>query len=115
MNTSPLTNLLTLAHTQDDVTLIRTTVDFYFGPDLLISSWKHIGMHTADFGGGRPYFVGLLPNTKPGWCLLLNTEREDGTVDMWLTLTEEQAEVFEGLRLVDHVQEITNARVPESH
>lgn len=37
---------------------MRAGVEFFFGNDLMFTSWANMGMYDADFGGGRPWYTG---------------------------------------------------------
>lgn len=42
---------------QEDMGAIQVGTDFFFGPDLMFTSWVHMGMYDANFGAGKACYA----------------------------------------------------------
>ncbi|CEG43376.1 hypothetical protein L917_09043 [Plasmopara halstedii] len=42
---------------QNNVAAVQVGTNFVFGPDLMFTSWLHLGMYKADFDGVHPWFA----------------------------------------------------------
>ncbi|CAI5976180.1 unnamed protein product [Closterium sp. NIES-64] len=43
---------------QQNISSVRVGTDFFFGDDIMLTSWVNHGMYDADFGA-RPWYVGV--------------------------------------------------------
>ncbi|KAJ3019481.1 UNVERIFIED_CONTAM: hypothetical protein HDU68_010653 [Siphonaria sp. JEL0065] len=98
---------LTPEYCQDSVNVLSTrnalvkapnnlSVDYEFGPDLLVTSLCGVGLLDVDFGGGRPTFAGPIAGNKDGIVVLLDScgEGQGGSVDVVVSLRPEDAITF---------------------
>ncbi|ETM45996.1 hypothetical protein L914_09064, partial [Phytophthora nicotianae] len=42
---------------QSDISAVQVGTNFVFGPDLMFTSWLHMGMYNAEFDGVHPWFA----------------------------------------------------------
>ncbi|PQQ08427.1 shikimate O-hydroxycinnamoyltransferase [Prunus yedoensis var. nudiflora] len=67
-------------------------------PNLSINSWIKLPIHDADFGWGRPIFMGPgRPFVLDGRCLLLPSTTNDGSISIILCLQSEHMKLFSKL------------------
>ncbi|CAL8133210.1 unnamed protein product [Prunus armeniaca] len=67
-------------------------------PNFLINSWIKLPIHDADFGWGRPIFMGPgRPFVSDGRCLLLPSTTNDGSISIILCLQSEHMKLFSKL------------------
>ncbi|KAE8973740.1 hypothetical protein PF010_g25859 [Phytophthora fragariae] len=42
---------------QSNISAVQVGTNFFFGPDLMFTSWVHMGMYSAEFDGTRPWYA----------------------------------------------------------
>uniref|UniRef100_A0AAU6MX23 Rosmarinate synthase n=1 Tax=Ocimum basilicum TaxID=39350 RepID=A0AAU6MX23_OCIBA len=66
-------------------------------PNLGITSWVRLPIHDADFGWGRPIFMGPGGIAYEGLSFVLPSSTNDGSLSVAISLQEEHMKVFEKL------------------
>ncbi|KAF5806904.1 putative quinate O-hydroxycinnamoyltransferase [Helianthus annuus] len=69
----------------------------YSYTNLIITSWVGIPIHNADFGWGRPVFMGRIGIPSPGRCYVLPSPINDGSLSIIIGLEAEQMKLFSKL------------------
>ncbi|KAF5806903.1 putative quinate O-hydroxycinnamoyltransferase [Helianthus annuus] len=65
--------------------------------NLLIVSWTRLPIHEADFGWGRPIFMGRIGIPSAGRCYVLPSPINDGSLSIIIGLEAEQMKLFSRL------------------
>ncbi|KAI7737034.1 hypothetical protein M8C21_007534 [Ambrosia artemisiifolia] len=65
--------------------------------NIRIVSWGRLGIHDADFGWGRPVFMGPLRVRYEGMCFVLPSPIDDGSLSIIIRLEVEQMMLFSNL------------------
>ncbi|KAI7731863.1 hypothetical protein M8C21_032227 [Ambrosia artemisiifolia] len=71
----------------------KPNVDYTY-TNLLIVSWARLPIHDADFGWGRPIFMGRIGILAAGRCYLLPSPINDGSLSIIIGLEVEQMKLF---------------------
>ncbi|GMN73944.1 hypothetical protein TIFTF001_053768 [Ficus carica] len=82
---------------QPDISLIRRGAHTYQYPNLGITSWSKMGSHDADFGWGKPCYMGPTELLFEGKSYILPSAGDDGSLCLAIALHEEHLKVFEKL------------------
>ncbi|XP_073526185.1 uncharacterized protein [Phyllobates terribilis] len=64
-------------------------------PNLVISSWSKLPVYDADFGWGRPIFMGPGWVNEDGYCYLVPRATNDGGLSVFITLMANHMDLFE--------------------
>ncbi|KAG3106309.1 hypothetical protein PI124_g15500 [Phytophthora idaei] len=56
-NDAYLRDAMSFLMEQSDVAAVQVGTNFVFGPDLMFTSWLHMGMYNAEFDGVHPWFA----------------------------------------------------------
>ncbi|KAL4085534.1 hypothetical protein PRIC1_015128 [Phytophthora ramorum] len=72
---------------QSDISAVQVGTNFFFGPDLMFTSWLHMGMYNAEFGGTRPWYacVPRLP-CYDGFVMLTEVQKSGDGLDVGVFL-----------------------------
>ncbi|KAL4139934.1 hypothetical protein PRNP1_015363 [Phytophthora ramorum] len=72
---------------QSDISAVQVGTNFFFGPDLMFTSWLHMGMYNAEFGGTRPWYacVPRLP-CYDGFVMLPEVQKSGDGLDVGVFL-----------------------------
>ncbi|CAI5742039.1 unnamed protein product [Hyaloperonospora brassicae] len=52
-----LSDAISFLTEQSNVAAVKVGTDFFFGPDLMFTSWLHMGMYDAEFSGTHPWYA----------------------------------------------------------
>jgi hypothetical protein len=52
-----LRDVIEFIGSQEDMSAVQVGTNFFFGPDLMATSWTRMGMYDADFGGGKASYA----------------------------------------------------------
>ncbi|KAJ0399299.1 hypothetical protein P43SY_000138 [Pythium insidiosum] len=77
---------------------IRVGTNFFFGPDLMFTSWVNHGMYDAEFEATKPWYVG--PPRLPlcdGLSIIMEAQRGDTGLDVVVLLEEKALQRLEKL------------------
>ena len=83
---------------QPNVSALKRSAYMFMSPNLVITSWVRLGNYDADFGWGRPVFMG--PGGAQmfeGKSYILPNASDDGSLFVVITLEPEHMRVFEKL------------------
>lgn len=80
---------------QPDLTALKRGPHTYASPNLNIVSWIRLPVHDADFGWGRPLFMGPARVFCEGNAYLLRSPVHDGSLSLFICLEMEHMPVFE--------------------
>ncbi|GJP33737.1 hypothetical protein CLOM_g18256 [Closterium sp. NIES-68] len=82
---------------QPNLAAVRVGTDFFFGDDIMLTSWANLGMYDADFGS-RPWYVGvpMLPCCDGMVVVMEGIQGAEG-LDVLLLLESEASERFKRL------------------
>lgn len=97
MDSDYLRSAIDYLETQPDLSVLRRGAHIYQCPNLGITSWARIGTHDADFGWGRPIYMGPGGISFEGKSYILPSATEDGSLSVAIALRPEHMEVFEKL------------------
>ncbi|XP_008223321.1 PREDICTED: shikimate O-hydroxycinnamoyltransferase-like [Prunus mume] len=70
---------------------------FIWSPNLWINSWVRLPIHDADFGWGRPIFMGPGEAPVDGYCTILPSATNDRRLSVCISLNSEHMESFSKL------------------
>lgn len=71
--------------------------DVYGNPNLVINSWSRLPIYDADFGWGRPFYMGPAGIAYDGKSFILPNPAEDGCLAVAIALQSQHMKVFEEL------------------
>ncbi|KAJ6355292.1 hypothetical protein OIU77_005806 [Salix suchowensis] len=80
---------------QPDLNALKRGPHTYASPNLNIVSWIRLPVHDADFGWGRPLFMGPARVFCEGNAYLLRSPVHDGSLSLFICLEMEHMPVFE--------------------
>ncbi|PON74938.1 Transferase [Parasponia andersonii] len=75
----------------------RDGAHFYESPNFRVTSWMKMPLYEANFGWGRPFYVGPAAVMYEGKAFFIPTANKDGSLLLILALQHEQMEVFKKL------------------
>ncbi|XP_068660186.1 hydroxycinnamoyltransferase-like [Aristolochia californica] len=82
---------------QPDLGRIQRGAPTYRNPNLGVNSWARLPMYEADFGWGRPAFVGPVGYGHEGKCYVLPSPTGDGSMSLAITLLPDHMVCFKKL------------------
>ncbi|KAG9444237.1 hypothetical protein H6P81_015577 [Aristolochia fimbriata] len=82
---------------QTDLRAIQRGAPTYRCPNLGVNSWARLPMYEADFGWGRPKFVGPVGYGHEGKCYVLPSPTGDGSMSLAITLVPDHMVRFKKL------------------
>ncbi|KAJ8577485.1 hypothetical protein ON010_g1722 [Phytophthora cinnamomi] len=91
---------------QSNMAAVQVGTNFFFGPDLMFTSWVHQGMYNAEFDGTRPWYacVPKLP-CYDGFVMITEAQRGGDGVDVGVflecTAMEKLQVMFQELKYLD--------------
>ncbi|KAL2242770.1 UNVERIFIED_CONTAM: Shikimate O-hydroxycinnamoyltransferase [Sesamum indicum] len=97
MDDEYLRSALDYLEVQPDLMALVRGANTFNCPNLAITSWVGLPIHDADFGWGRPVFMGPGGIVYEGLCYLLPSPTNDGSLSVPISLQEEHMKVFEKL------------------
>ncbi|KAF4318971.1 hypothetical protein BBI17_001696 [Phytophthora kernoviae] len=71
---------------QSNLSVIQPSTNFFFGPDLMFTSWVHTGMYDAEFEGMWPRFVSIPPLPFDGFVVISEAPKHVDGVDVLVHL-----------------------------
>ncbi|GLJ51121.1 hypothetical protein SUGI_1088290 [Cryptomeria japonica] len=80
---------------QPDMTPLATSANNYRSLNIGITSWVHKPIHDADFGWGRPIFMGPANFAFEGLVYILPSPTSDGSFSVALKLQKDHMVLFE--------------------
>ncbi|CAN0862772.1 Shikimate O-hydroxycinnamoyltransferase [Linum grandiflorum] len=97
MDDEYLRSALDYLHVEPNLSSLTKGAHTFKSPNLGITSWARLPVHDADFGWGRPVFMG--PGAVPfeGLSFLLPSPTNDGSMSLVISLLAEHMEEFEKL------------------
>ncbi|KAJ7976400.1 spermidine hydroxycinnamoyl transferase-like [Quillaja saponaria] len=72
----------------------ESVVDFYGNPNINIGSWMSLPGYEANFGWGKPVYVGVGALFGDGWSIIMAGPKGDGSVIMAFCLQTPHLEAF---------------------
>lgn len=92
VNDEKIRSSINFVHSFDDSSKLRAS---FIGPaDVAFTCWNKFPMMKPTFGNDTPYFVGIPPVPFYGLGIVLDTPKQDGSVNVLLGLTKEQMDTF---------------------
>lgn len=95
MDDDYLRSALDYLEIQPDLTQLVRGPHTYHCPNLGITSWVRLPVHDADFGWGRPIFMGPGVIAYEGLAYLLPSPTNDGSLSVAISLRADHMKVFE--------------------
>ncbi|CAN0862750.1 Shikimate O-hydroxycinnamoyltransferase, partial [Linum grandiflorum] len=97
MDNEYLRSALDYLHVQPDLSSLAKGAHTFKCPNFGITSWARLPVHDADFGWGRPVFMG--PGVAPfeGLSFLLPSPTNDGSMSLVISLLADHMKEFEKL------------------
>ncbi|PON92371.1 Transferase [Trema orientale] len=80
---------------QPNILALSREANTFRCPNLGISSWVRLPIHDADFGWGRPVFMGPGGMLFEGFAFLLPSPSSDGSLSVAISLQPEHLKAFE--------------------
>ncbi|EXB54094.1 Hydroxycinnamoyl-Coenzyme A shikimate/quinate hydroxycinnamoyltransferase [Morus notabilis] len=78
MNNDYLRSAIDYLELQPDISPIRRGAHLYQSPNFGITSWSRMGTHDADFGWGRPCYMGIAAISFEGKSYIVPSAADDG-------------------------------------
>ncbi|KAG7998224.1 hypothetical protein I3843_01G247900 [Carya illinoinensis] len=97
MDNDYLRSAIDFQELQPDLSALVRGAHTFRCPNLAITSWMRLPIHDADFGWGRPDFMGPGRILFEGLSSLIPNPTNDGSLSVAVSLPTEQMEVFEKL------------------
>ncbi len=97
MDDEYLRSALDYLEVQPDISALVRGAHTYRCPNLGITSWSRLPIHDADFGWGRPIFMGPGGIPYEGLSYILPSPTNDGSLSVAIALQSEHMKVFENL------------------
>ncbi|TYG66202.1 hypothetical protein ES288_D06G249000v1 [Gossypium darwinii] len=109
MNNEYLRSALDYLETLPDITVARRTPDTYHCPNLSINKWTRLSLYDADFGWGRPIYMGPANIVHEGKIYILPSPTNDGSLSLVACLQTAHMKLFEkhlyeGLKSFDKIK-----------
>ncbi|EXB54093.1 Hydroxycinnamoyl-Coenzyme A shikimate/quinate hydroxycinnamoyltransferase [Morus notabilis] len=95
MNNDYLRSAIDHIELQPDISPIRLGARLYQSPNFGITSWSRMGTHDADFGWGRPCYMGIAAISFEGKSYIVPSAADDGGFSLIIALHDEHMKVFE--------------------
>ncbi|EOA36665.1 hypothetical protein CARUB_v10011977mg [Capsella rubella] len=95
MDDSYLRSALDYLEMQPDLSALVRGAQTYKSPNLGITSWARLPMYDADFGWGRPIYVGPGAIAYEGLSFVLPSPTNDGSLSLAIALQPEHMKLFE--------------------
>uniref|UniRef100_M4BUG2 Condensation domain-containing protein n=1 Tax=Hyaloperonospora arabidopsidis (strain Emoy2) TaxID=559515 RepID=M4BUG2_HYAAE len=72
---------------QSNESAVKVGTDFFFGPDLMFTSWLHMGMYNAEFNGTHPWYA-CVPRLScyDGFVMITEAQRGGEGIDVGVFL-----------------------------
>ena len=82
-----LSDAISFLTEQSNVAAVKVGTNFFFGPDLMFTSWLHMGMYNAEFSGTHPWYacVPSLP-CYDGFVMVTEAQRGGEGIDVGVFL-----------------------------
>ncbi|CAL1376943.1 unnamed protein product [Linum trigynum] len=97
MDDEYLRSALDYLEVQPDLTALVRGAHTFKCPNLGITSWARLPIHDADFGWGRPIFMGPGGIPFEGLSFILPSPTGDGSMSVAISLQEEHMKLFNSL------------------
>lgn len=97
MNDNYLKSALDFLELQPDFKALVRGAHTYRNPNLGVTSWARLPIYDADFGWGRPIFMGPVWIPYEGLCYVLGSPTNDGSVSVAISLQKEHMNLFQKL------------------
>lgn len=97
MDDEYLRSALDYLELQPDLSALARGAHSFRCPKLGITSWVRLPIHDADFGWGRPNFMGPAGIAYEGLCYLLPSTSNDGSLSVAICLQTEYMKLFSKL------------------
>ncbi|GJZ59088.1 shikimate O-hydroxycinnamoyltransferase-like protein [Tanacetum coccineum] len=94
MNTDYLKSALDYLDLQPDLKALVRGAHTFKCPNLGITSWTRLPMYDADFGLGRPIYMGPAWIAFEGFCYVLPSPINDGSISIAISLQAEHMKLF---------------------
>ncbi|TYH68357.1 hypothetical protein ES332_D06G253300v1 [Gossypium tomentosum] len=109
MNNEYLRSTLDYLETLPDITTVRRKPDTYQCPNLNINKWTRLSTYDADFGWGRPIYMGPANVVHEGKIYILSSPIDDGSLSLVACLQTAHMKLFEkhlyeGLKSFDNIK-----------
>ncbi|XP_016752812.1 shikimate O-hydroxycinnamoyltransferase-like [Gossypium hirsutum] len=109
MNNEYLRSTLDYLETLPDITAVRRKPDTYQCPNLNINKWTRLSTYDADFGWGRPIYMGPANVVHEGKIYILSSPINDGSLSLVACLQTAHMKLFEkhlyeGLKSFDKIK-----------
>ncbi|XP_059641847.1 shikimate O-hydroxycinnamoyltransferase-like [Cornus florida] len=96
MDNNYLRSALDYLELQPDLKALVRGAHTFRCPNLGITSWARLPIHDADFGWGRPIFMGPGGIAYEGLAFILPSPTSDGSLSVAISLQTEHMKLFEG-------------------
>ncbi|KAG4944922.1 hypothetical protein JHK87_040929 [Glycine soja] len=97
MDNEYLRSALDYLELQPDLKVLVRGAHTFRCPNLGITSWARLPIHDADFGWGRPIFMGPGGIAYEGLSFIIPSSTNDGSMSVAIALPPEQMKVFQEL------------------
>ncbi|XP_042488790.1 shikimate O-hydroxycinnamoyltransferase-like [Macadamia integrifolia] len=97
MDDEYMRSALDYLESQPDLTALVRGAHTFRCPNLGITSWAKLPIHDADFGWGKPIFMGPGGIAYEGLAYVLPSPTNDGTLSLAISLESEHMKVFKKL------------------
>ncbi|KAJ4953759.1 hypothetical protein NE237_030591 [Protea cynaroides] len=97
MDDDYLRSALDYLELQPDLTVLVRGAHTFRCPNIGITSWARLPIHDADFGWGRPIFMGPGGIAYEGLAFLIPSSTNDGSLSLAISLQSEHMKVFQKL------------------
>jgi shikimate O-hydroxycinnamoyltransferase len=97
MDNDYLRSALDYLELQPDLKALVRGAHTYKSPNLGITSWARLPIHDADFGWGRPIFMGPGGIAYEGLSYIIPSSTNDGSLSVAIALPPEQMKLFQEL------------------
>ena len=97
MDNEYLRSALDYLELQPDLKVLLRGAHTFRCPNLGITSWARLPIHDADFGWGRPIFMGPGGIAYEGLSFIIPSSTNDGSLSLAIALPPEQMKVFQEL------------------
>ncbi|MBA0786439.1 hypothetical protein Gotri_025658 [Gossypium trilobum] len=109
MNNEYLRSALDYLETLPDITAATIKPGNYQCPNLNINKWTRLSIYDADFGWGRPIYMGLANVVEEGKIFILPSPTDDGSLSLVACLQIAHMKLFEkhlyeGLKSFDKIK-----------
>ncbi|GMF15226.1 unnamed protein product [Phytophthora fragariaefolia] len=86
-STDYLRDAINFLSEQSNMSAVQVGTNFFFGPDLMFTSWVHMGMYNAEFNGTRPWYacVPKLP-CYDGFVMITEAQKGGDGIDVGVFL-----------------------------